>query len=132
MSGSDNQRTSPWSPSWGALGVILAIGSTAVGSVWGLATTAAQNAQTARELSGLRTDVRQGLDGVAQQIRDIPDLSARLQLLERQNRDGDVRDGQQQSQIDAVRQRLYEIGADMEGLKRASAVNLPGRPGARP
>lgn len=112
---SDTQRPSNFAPSWAALGLVLAIATTAGGAIWGLAKTAAQNEQTARELSGLRGDVRQGLEGVGQQIRDIPDLSARLQLLERQIREGDVRDGQQQAQIDAVRQRLYEIGADMEG-----------------
>lgn len=132
---SDSPRPSPtpgnFAPSWAALGLVLAIATTAGGAIWGLAKTAAQNEQTASALTGLRGDVRLGLDAVAQQIRDIPDLSARLQLLERQIRDGDIRDGQRQTQIDALRQRMYEVSADMEGLKRASAVNLPGRPGVR-
>ena len=66
------------------------------------------------------------LDGFSAQISNIPDLSARVALAERQLRDGETRDAAQDQRIDSLRQRVVEIGADVEGLKRASAVQLPG------
>jgi hypothetical protein len=128
---SETQRPG-WQPSWPALGLTLAIATTAGGAIWGLAQSSARNEQTALQLAGLRADVRSGLDAVVQQVRDLPDLTARLNLVERLLREADTRAGNQQGAIDQIRQRQYELTSDMDGLKRASAVNLPGQPGRRP
>lgn len=63
-----------------------------------------------------------------QQTRSIPDLSARMTLTEQQVRDSTVRAGTQDQAIDTIRQRIYEVSAELEALKRASGVALPGRP----
>jgi hypothetical protein len=125
---SETQRPA-WTPSWPALGLTLAIATTASGAIWGLAQSSARNEQTATALTGLRIDMVRGVEAIAQQIRELPDLNARLNLVERLLREGDARDGAQQGAIDQIRQKQYELNADMDALKRASSVSLPGRPG---
>lgn len=123
-------ETAARSVQWGPIIASMALGLTflvsAGGALWGLSASIEQNRTTAATLTGLRDDVQKGLGKLETQIANLPDISARLPLVERQLRDSDVRDAAQDQRIDSLRQRVVEIGADVEGLKRASAVALPG------
>lgn len=96
------------------------------------AALATQAGDTQKQIDRGLARVEIALAELKEQIRSIPDISARLAQFEREARRGEERDAVQDQRLDALRDRMVAVGAEVETLKRASAVNLPGSSGPRP
>jgi len=83
------------------------------------------------------------LQGVQTQIRELPTMTERVRQIEatlaeikERNAAADTRAEQRRLYVDGVLQNLrgdaITLRADLDAIRRASAVNLPGSRGARP
>lgn len=82
----------------------------------------------AKEASA-RLEAALGALGV--QVAGIPEMVARVNALDKELARAQERGNQREARMDALRQAFVELRADIEAIKRSSAVSLPGAPGAR-
>lgn len=109
--------------------------------IWALVATSKAD-QTARDLEtfqknirdtvqGIQQQVSQGLRDIRQDITTLPDQQARLNQVERRLTEGDARDVAQDGAIARIERQAIETRADVNNLRAASGVSLPGAPGIR-
>ena len=98
--------------------------------------------QTAKDLASLQTDMRTTISGVQREVREgisnirsdiatLPDQRARLISVERRLSEGDARDVAQDARIGNIERQTIETAAQVNNLRAASAITLPGAPGVR-
>lgn len=86
-----------------------------------------------RETVGdLQRQVSQGLRDIRSDMATLPDQRAQLSQIERRLTEGDARDVAQDARLSSVERQAIETRAQVDNLRAASSVTLPGAPGVRP
>lgn len=87
-----------------------------------------------RQVEQTFSRVEAAIVGLDARIKDIPDLSARVALIERQLSSTDARNNNQDALISAMRERqiqgLADIAAgkaELQSLRQGTAIQLPGQ-----
>jgi uncharacterized protein involved in exopolysaccharide biosynthesis len=121
-----------WNPEINA-GAMLQAGTVAVGLVVYLSAGIGRADQTQREIVSVRAEIAAGLSRVEAsvnslqaQIRDIPDINARMTAAERRLTQIDAQAQQLETRIGRVADTVVEVRAELNSITRASGANLPG------
>jgi chromosome segregation ATPase len=134
-------------------GAIMQAGTILVLAIFGYATYTNQTAQTARDLTATRAEMKEsiagleksvsagqarteakvdaGLTAIQSQIRDLPDLGARTTQLERRLDGADNRMRDLETRLGRVADTVTETRAEVTSMSRASDVPLRERTPAR-